>query len=229
MATLEMVLADGYLDADLHALLVDAIEKINFSDTIRVVVLRSRGRDFCLGGVSETPRDGIAALASLRVPVLAVLQGKVLDEGLELALACDLRFAATGARLGLTQLSRGILPSHGGTQRLPRLIGQGAASRMILLGEILTARRAEKLGFVHQVEAASNLNRKVAVVVRSLTARSPVAQKLAKEAILASGVLSLAEGLRLEGDLYVLSQSSSDREEGLASFREKRQPKFIGR
>ncbi len=229
MATLEMVLADGYLDADLHALLVDAIEKINFSDTIRVVVLRSRGRDFCLGGVSETPRDGIAALASLRVPVLAVLQGKVLDEGLELALACDLRFAATGARLGLTQLSRGILPSHGGTQRLPRLIGQGAASRMILLGEILTARRAEKLGFVHQVEAASNLNRKVAVVVRSLTARSPVAQKLAKEAILASGDLSLAEGLRLEGDLYVLSQSSSDREEGLASFREKRQPKFIGR
>ena len=229
IATLEMNLSAGLLDADMHADLLAAVEEIQLSDDIRVVVLRSRGRNFCEGSVSDGPHDGIAALATLRVPVIASLQGKVFDEGLELALACDLRFAASGARLGMTQLSRGILPSHGGTQRLPRLIGRGRATRMVLLSEVLSARQAEKSGLIHQVEEGAQLNRKVMAVARSMATRSPVAQKLAKEALLASGDLPLAEGLRLEGDLYVLSQSTADRDEGLASFREKRRPKFIGR
>jgi len=220
IATLEMNLSAGLFDADMHADLVAAVEEIQLSDDIRVVVLRSRGRNFCEGSVSDGPHDGIAALASL---------GKVFDEGLELALACDLRFAASGARLGMTQLSRGILPSHGGTQRLPRLIGRGRATRMVLLSEVLSARQAEKSGLIHQVEEGAQLNRKVMAVARSMATRSPVAQKLAKEALLASGDLPLAEGLRLEGDLYVLSQSTADRDEGLTSFREKRRPKFIGR
>ena len=228
MATLEMALGGGFLDADVQACLADIVEDIRSSETIRVVILRSRGRDFCRAGASDGPRDGIAALASVRVPVIAVLQGQVLDEGLELAMACDLRFVAKGARLGLTQLSRGILPSHGGTQRLPRLVGRGRATRMLLMSEVLSARKAEQVGLVHQIHEASELNRKVAVVARSMAARSPVAQKLAKEALLAAGDLPLAEGLRLEGDLYVLSQSSEDRDEGLAAFREKRRPKFSG-
>ena len=100
---------------------------------------------------------------------------------------------------------------------------------MVLLSEVLSARQAEKSGLIHQVEEGAQLNRKVMAVARSMATRSPVAQKLAKEALLASGDLPLAEGLRLEGDLYVLSQSTADRDEGLASFREKRRPKFIGR
>jgi enoyl-CoA hydratase/carnithine racemase len=229
VATLEMTMQAGYLDGDLQAALAAAVEEIQLADEIRVVVLRSRGADFCVGASSDGPQDGIAALASLRAPVLAVLQGKVLDEGLELALACDLRFAASGTRLGLTQLSRGILPHRGGTQRLPRLIGRGRATRMLLLSEVLSARQAEKIGLIHEVKESAQVKRKVSAVARSLAARSPVAQKLAKEALLAAGDLSLAEGLRLEGDLYVLSQSTADREEGLASFREKRRPGFTGR
>lgn len=228
VATLEMHLDGGFLDADVQASLADAVEEIRLSDETRVVVLRSRGRDFCLGGDSDGPRDGIAALASVRVPVIASLQGKVLDEGLELALACDFRLAAAGTRLGLTQLSRGVLPSHGGTQRLPRLVGRGQATRMLLLSEVVSARQAVKDGLIHEVHDAARLSRKVAALGRSMAARSPVAQKLAKEALLAAGDLSLAEGLRLEGDLYVLSQSTEDRAEGLAAFREKRRPKFSG-
>lgn len=228
IATLEMHLDGGFLGADVQASLADAVEEIRLSDEIRVVVLRSRGRDFCLGGDSDGPRDGIAALASVRVPVIASLQGKVLDEGLELALACDFRLAAAGTRLGLTQLSRGVLPSHGGTQRLPRLVGRGQATRMLLLSEVVSARQAVRDGLIHEVHDAARLSRKVAALGRSMAARSPVAQKLAKEALLAAGDLSLAEGLRLEGDLYVLSQSTEDRAEGLAAFREKRRPKFSG-
>ena len=223
-----MHLDGGFLGADVQASLADAVEEIRLSDEIRVVVLRSRGRDFCLGGDSDGPRDGIAALASVRVPVIASLQGKVLDEGLELALACDFRLAAAGTRLGLTQLSRGVLPSHGGTQRLPRLVGRGQATRMLLLSEVVSARQAVRDGLIHEVHDAARLSRKVAALGRSMAARSPVAQKLAKEALLAAGDLSLAEGLRLEGDLYVLSQSTEDRAEGLAAFREKRRPKFSG-
>jgi enoyl-CoA hydratase/carnithine racemase len=228
VATLEMRLEGGFLGADVQASLADAVEEIRLSDETRVVVLRSRGRDFCVGGDGDGPRDGIAALASVRVPVIASLHGKVLDEGLELALACDFRLAAAGTRLGLTQLSRGVLPSHGGTQRLPRLVGRGQATRMLLLSEVLSARQAVKDGLIHEVHDAARLSRKVAALGRSMAARSPVAQKLAKEALLAAGDLSLAEGLRLEGDLYVLSQSTEDRAEGLAAFREKRRPKFSG-
>lgn len=228
VATLEMHLDGGFLGADVQASLAEAVEEIRLSDETRVVVLRSSGRDFCLAGDGDGPRDGIAALASVRVPVIASLQGKVLDEGLELALACDFRLAAAGTRLGLTQLSRGVLPSHGGTQRLPRLVGRGQATRMLLLSEVVSARQALKDGLIHEVHDAAQLSRKVTAMGRSMAARSPVAQKLAKEALLAAGDLSLAEGLRLEGDLYVLSQSTEDRAEGLAAFREKRRPKFSG-
>jgi len=99
---------------------------------------------------------------------------------------------------------------------------------MLLLSEVVSARQAVKDGLIHEVHDAARLSRKVAALGRSMAARSPVAQKLAKEALLAAGDLSLAEGLRLEGDLYVLSQSTEDRAEGLAAFREKRRPKFSG-
>jgi enoyl-CoA hydratase/carnithine racemase len=157
------------------------------------------------------------------------LHGAVLDEGLELALACDLRIAAEGTRLGLTQLSRGELPSHGGTQRLPRMVGPAVAARMVLLGEVLTARRAQASGLVAEVVARNLLRRRGGLRARELAARGPAAQRLAKEALRSAGDLPLAEGLRLEGDLYVLLQSTKDRDEGLASFRAKRQPRYQGR
>jgi enoyl-CoA hydratase/carnithine racemase len=221
------------LDGDLHAELRAAAEAIDLDEEARVVILAARGARFCASPAREVARshaaDGVAAVAALRLPVIALLQGDALDAGLELALACDLRLAVPRARLGLTQVARGSLPHNGGTQRLPRVVGRARALRMILLGECLSGRDAQAFGLVHAVVAPGTLARRGEALARALAQRGPIAQRLAKEALGAALDLPLAEGLRLEGDLYVLLQSTRDRDEGIASFREKRRPRFTGR
>jgi enoyl-CoA hydratase/carnithine racemase len=221
------------LDADLHAELCAAAEAIDLDEEARVAVLAARGRCFCAAAAGADLRpvaaDGVAAISALRVPVVALLQGDALDAGMELALACDLRLAVPQARLGLTQVTRGSLPHHGGTQRLPRVVGRARALRMILLGERVRARDAQAMGLVHSVVAPRTLASRGEALARALAERGPIAQRLAKEALGAALDLPLAEGLRLEGDLYVLLQSTRDRDEGIASFREKRRPRFTGR
>ena len=212
--------------------LARAAAELDLDERVRVVVLRSRGAAFCRTSDDEQQRgavDGVAAIAALRVPVLCLLQGDARDIGLELALACDLRLAVPRARLGLTQLAQGRLPGHGGTQRLPRLVGRSRALQLLLLAEAVSARRALDIGLVNRVVAARDLWSAGARLAAQLAARGPIAQRLAKEALSAAFDLPLAEGLRLEGDLYVLLQSTSDRAEGIASFREKRRPRFTGR
>jgi enoyl-CoA hydratase/carnithine racemase len=232
VATLTIRDGDEGLSVALHAALAEAAAAIDLDDDVRVVVLRARGRAFCRGGAqtdaSGVP-DGVAAIAALRVPVLALLQGDAVDEGLELALACDLRVAAATARLGTTQIAAGRLPGHGGTQRLPRLVGKGRALAMLLTGEHMTARAARDAGLVARVFPARELWRSGARLAAEMASRAPIAQRLAKEALHAASDLPLAEGLRLEGDLYVLLQSTADRDEGIASFRERRRPTFRGR
>jgi len=232
IVTLTLRLARGRLDADGHAALVDACREIDLDDGVAVVVVRSRGKDFCRGdgdavGV-DTP-DGIEAVGRLRVPCVAVLAGDAVDAGFELALACDLRIATSGVKMGLTQPSAGRLPFHGGTQRLPRIVGPARAARMLLLGERLSARQALDAGLVQRVTTRAALAAEVRKLVAALSQRAPIAQRLAKEALRAASDLPLAEGLRLEGDLYVLLQTTRDRDEGIASFHEKRRPRFEGR
>lgn len=230
VVTLELAEPSARLTGDVHAALSSAAAAIDLDDEVRAVVLRGTGKAFCCGAEpSEDKPDGIAAIASLRVPVIAALHGEVLDEGLELAMACDLRVAAQGARLGLTQLLRGELPSHGGTQRLPRLVGPGAAMRLLLLGEKVTSRRALAIGLVSEVVERRSLRSAAQRLARALATRGPAALRLGKEAIHAASDLPLSEGLRLEGDLYVLLQTSEDRDEGIASFHERRRPRFGNR
>jgi enoyl-CoA hydratase/carnithine racemase len=189
----------------------------------------SRGRNAAERCERASNVDGVAAIASLRVPVIAALRGAIADESLELALACDLRVAAADARLSLAQVRGGELPVHGGTQRLPRIVGRGPALRMLLLGEPFGARAAERLGLVSQVVEPSGVKEAALALARRLAERGPIAQRLAKEALAAAFDLPLAEGLRLEGDLYVLLQTTRDRDEGIASFRDERAPVFRGR
>jgi len=223
------------LTPELHAALARSAEQLDLDEDVRVVVLRSDGRAFCRAhepseaSLDERAPDGVAAIAALRVPVLALVQGDALDAGLELALACDLRVAGRGARLGLTQLTRGALPRHGGTQRLPRLVGNGPALAMLLLGEVLDARRALAAGLVQDVVPARGLRAAGERLAARIAERAPIAQRLGKEALRAALDLPLLEGLRLEGDLYVLLQTTRDRDEGIASFRERRRPRFEGR
>jgi enoyl-CoA hydratase/carnithine racemase len=126
-------------------------------------------------------------------------------------------------------VTRGELPSHGATQRLPRLVGKGRALAMLLLGEPLRARAALDAGLVQRIVPAAELWRTGARLAAQMAERGPIAQRLAKEALHAALDVPLAEGLRLEGDLYTLLQSTADRDEGIASFREKRRPVFRNR
>lgn len=217
-----------------HASLRAAATEIDHDDSVRAVLLDSLGRDFCVGDAPGAPGpgrepDGVAAIASLRVPTVALLHGAVLDEGLELALACDLRVCASDASLALGQVARGLLPSRGGTQRLPRLVGRARALRMLLLGEPVDAAQALGAGLVEEVVPRRRLRAVGDALAGRIAERGPLAQRLAKEASLAALDLPLAEGLRLEGDLYVLLQTTGDRAEGISSFRERRKPSFSGK
>lgn len=236
LLTLEAGKAGPSLTAELHSRLAEAAREIDLDEEARVVLLESRGKVFCRddqgpgAGVSDaSTANGVAAIAAIRQPVICCIQGDALDAGLELALACDLRLAAPAARLGLTQLSRGALPRRGGTQRLPRAVGRARATRMILLSEIISAREAHRIGLVHDVVPATRLEATGLKLAIQLARRGPIALRFAKEAMRAAHDLPLAEGLRLEGDLYVLLQTTADRNEGIASFLERRPPKFAGR
>jgi enoyl-CoA hydratase/carnithine racemase len=215
---------------DLHGELHAAAVEIDLDESVRAVLVRSRGPDFCRGATEPAAHpDGIAAVAGLRAPVIALVQGRALDEGLELALACDLRLVSADAKLGLTQVGTGRLPVHGGSQRLPRVVGYARALQMILLAETVGATRAVALGLAARSVARARLAVEGRKLADAVAARGPIAQRLGKEALRAAGDLPLAEGLRLEGDLYVLLQSTRDRDEGIASFRERRRPRYRGR
>lgn len=232
VGTITLRLIDGRLDERAHAALVDACAALDLEDDLRVVVLRSRGKAFCVGDADDVTidgADGIDAVGRLRVPVLAVLGGDALDAGLELALACDLRVAARSARLGWPGASDPIAPRHGATQRLPRIVGGPTAARMLYLRETWTAGAGKEAGLLHSVVKREDLAAHVRTLVTTLAARAPVAQRYAKETLRAASDLPLSEGLRLEGDLYVLLQTTRDRSEGVASFHERRRPRFTGR
>lgn len=200
------------------------------SDDVWAVLLSSRGVDFCLG-VDETAQwpalsgfDFVAALAALRQPVVAALHGRVEAEGFELALAADLRIVAPATRFVMPQASRGGLPSRGGTQRLPRMIGIERTLRVLLLGEVIPARRAAEWGLAMAVAARPlAAARRVAA---ALLERGPIGLRYAKEAVQRALDFTLDDGARFEHDLYVLLETTRDRAEGVAAFLEKRKPKF---
>lgn len=148
---------------------------------------------------------------------------------MELALACDFRIAAETARLGLPQIASGLIPWDGGTQRLPRLVGRAKALEIILLGEPISAKEAYRVGLVNKVVKLVELPLAVANVAREMASGAPVAVKYAKEAVDKGLELTLEQGLRLEADLYSLLQTTQDRIEGIAAFREKRPPTFEGK
>jgi enoyl-CoA hydratase len=144
-------------------------------------------------------------------------------------MACDIRIAADTAKLGQPEVNLGIMPGGGGTQRLPRLVGLGRASKLLFTGEIITAQQALEIGLVDEVVSASELRHHVADLADTIAQRSPVALRLIKEAVRASARMPLDEGLRLETSLFGLAFASQDKVEGIAAFLEKRPADFQGR
>ena len=162
-------------------------------------------------------------------PIIAAIRGFALGGGLELALACDIRIAAEDAQLGLTEVTLGIIPGGGGTQRLPRLIGRGKALEMILTGARIPAAEALSIGLVEHVVPVAELLPSAQALARRIAEKPPIALRYAKEAVVSGLALPLADGLRLESDLSTLLRTTEDRVEGARAFVEKRKPRWSGR
>jgi enoyl-CoA hydratase len=161
-------------------------------------------------------------------PIVAAIRGHCFGGGLELALACDIRVAADDARLGLTEVDLAIIPGGGGTQRLPRLVGRGKALEMILTAARIPAAEALRIGLVERVVPAAELLTQARALCRVMADKAPVALRYAKEAVVSGLGMSLADGLRLEGDLSVFLRTTEDRAEGAKAFLEKRKPSWRG-
>ncbi len=231
-----LALAGPIVDAAALQTLLDACAQVDDDASIRALVVTSAAAGtFVTGAVVHDEAEhvlaarAIAALAALRTPTIAAIAGPAHAIGLELALACDLRVAADDATFAMPQLAMATLPFCGGTQRLPRVVGRARALDMLLTGRVVDAREAESWGLVARRAAAWTLVAETAALARDVAAGAPLAAALAKEALLAAHDLPLAEGLRLEEDLYALLQTSADRAEGIRAFLAGRAPRFAGR
>lgn len=169
-----------------------------------------------------------SAVAGLEIPIIAAINGNAIDHGLELALACDLRIAVRGSRMGFTDVSKGVLPWDGGTQRLPRLVGRTLAMDMLLTSRLVDAEEAYRSGLVNMLVGPDSLLDTAEKVALEVAEGAPIAARYAKETILKGMDMTLEQGLRLEADLNLMLQSTKDRTEGLRSFLEKRHPMFLG-
>ena len=170
----------------------------------------------------------VEAVAALPTPVLAVMAGEVRAEGLELALACDLRLAARSARFAMPHLAEGRLPCCGGSQRLPRLVGLSAAFELFF-AEGWDAERAEALGLVSEGVAAGELAGAGTRWAERLAEKAPIAARFLKEVVRRGMEVPLDQGLLIEEDAYLLLQTTEDRLEGIRAFLEKRPPRFKGK
>jgi E-phenylitaconyl-CoA hydratase len=162
-------------------------------------------------------------------PIIAAINGYCLAGGLELALRCDLRIAAEHARFGLTEVTRGIIPGGGGTQRLPRVVPLPLAMELIFTGKHITAEEAYRIGLINRVVKADELMAAAEELANAINANAPLAVRATKEAILRGLEMPLEEGLRLEGLLSRAVRLTEDAREGPRAFAEKRPAEFKGR
>ncbi|ELZ39085.1 enoyl-CoA hydratase [Halorubrum saccharovorum DSM 1137] len=167
-------------------------------------------------------------VADLSLPVIARINGHALGGGCELALACDVRLAAEDAKLGQPEISLGIIPGGGGTQRLPRLVGEGQAMRLILSGELIDAAEAGDIGLVDEVLEEESLDERVDELAGAMADKSPVALEFAKDAVRASGRMDLDDGLAYEAALFAQLFATDDKNEGIDAFLEGRDPDWHG-
>ena len=221
-----------------------ALDELRDDDSVRVVIFTGAGDKAFVAGADIGEFAGRTALAQRAImlerglfnavdtfpkPVIAMVNGYCLGGGCELALACDIRIASETASFGQPEINLGIIPGGGGTQRLARLVGEGKAMEMILTGEIISAQEAFRLGLANQVVPADQLETKTMEVANRIAEKSPIALRLAKEAVRLASRSNLDEGLRREVDLFALCFSSADKDEGVSAFLEKRKPDFKGK
>ena len=177
---------------------------------------------------TERGQATFAKLDRLAIPSVAVINGYALGGGLELALACTVRIATPNARLGLPEIKLGLIPGYGGTQRLPRLVGEGRAMDMVMTGRMVDAEEALQIGLINRVVEGDPVQAGVAYA-REFSGFGLPALRLAREAVQRAATTTLTEGLRVEADLNTLSFRTEDAQEGTSAFLEKRKPAFKDR
>jgi len=242
MITINRPTVNNAINARLVIELNDVCADINHDEETRVVVITGAGeKAFCVGidpsefsplaNINQTAKllSVATPVASLTTPVIAAINGDALGQGLELALACDLRVAAETAHFALPHIASGLIPWDGGTQRLPRIVGKTKAMEMIITGEPIDAIEAYKIGLVNKVVPPEGLLQTVKNMGQAMASKASLALKYAKEAIHEGLDLTLEQGLRLEADLYFLLQTTEDCTEGIAAFLEKRAAQFKGK
>lgn len=183
------------------------------------------------GNAAQTVFDSYRcanAIASLPFPVIAVVNGDAFDQGLELALAADIRVAAETAQFRMGQALQGIIAWDGGTQRLPRIVGPAHATDLLLTGRTIGAEEALDMGLVNRAVTSGDVFSAAREIAEQILAGGPIAARYAKEVILAGSEMTLDQGILLETDLTMILQTTKDREEGIRSFLERRDPEFSG-
>jgi enoyl-CoA hydratase len=220
------------------------VTEIGDDPKVRTVVLTGEGQYFSAGAdvkelatldlasAPDVARKGLATyarLAALRVPVIAAINGLAIGGGLELALACDLRLAGESAKLGAPEVTLGLMPAYGGTQRLPRLVGAAKAKELIFTGAMISAAEALRIGLVNKTVPAGQELRAARDLAHTIAQRAPKAVRVAKQSIVEGIEMPLARGIENETKLFETEvMTSEDLGEGLAAFVERRPPKFRG-
>ena len=221
-----------------------ATQEITADELVRVVVLTGHGDKAFIAGAdikqlsTLTPieaetlaRRGQAVcddLEQMGKPVIAAINGYALGGGCEIAMACTLRIASDSARIGLPEVTLGLIPGYGGTQRLTRLVGYGRSLEMILTGKPIAAEEAWRIGLINRVVPSGELTGVVDELANYLSAQSPLAMKYILSAVRDGSGMTLRDGCSLEASLLGLTASTDDWREGTTAFLEKRRPRFTG-
>jgi enoyl-CoA hydratase/carnithine racemase len=234
--------ARNALSPELMEELAAAIEVLDADTGVRCIVIAGSDEVFAAGAdiralrertFEETLSHPATAfwrrVAAAKTPLVAAVSGFALGGGCELALLCDLIVASETAEFGQPEITLGIIPGGGGTQRLARVLGKQRAMELVLTGRRIGAREAERLGLVNEVADEGEWRELAMELAQRIARRPPIAVRLAKQAVLAADETGLAAGLEHERRLYEIAMATEDRIEGMDAFLEKRRPEFKGR
>jgi len=222
--------------------LIGELERLDPAPDVRCIVIAGSEQVFAAGADIKAMSERSFAealthpsasfwrrLAAVKTPTIAAVSGYALGGGCELALACDMIVAAESARFGQPEITLGIIPGGGGTQRLARVMGKQLAMEYVLTGRQFDAEMALRMGLVNKVAKKKSWLEEAMELARTIAERPPIAARLAKQAVLAAEETALSAGLENERRLYELAMATEDRVEGMQAFLEKREPKFEGR
>jgi enoyl-CoA hydratase len=230
------------LNLQLMAEIRDALKQLDADDAVRVIVISGNEKAFAAGADIKQMANKSAidmynidqfstwdTIKKTKKPIIAAVSGFALGGGCELAMLCDMIVASETARFGQPEIKLGIMPGAGGTQRLTRAVGKALAMEMVLTGRFITAQEALHAGLINRVVPVELFLQETIKLAAETAAMSPLALKMAKEAVLKAFDTTLEEGLHFERKNFYLLFSSDDQKEGMQAFVEKRSPDFKGR